>query len=72
MPVWLIQILITLAIKFGLPWILKKFPSIPPEVIKIIEELIQKLEGHKEEQKALVAEAKKKALQVCTGPDCSL
>lgn len=71
MPAWLIQLIITLAVKFGLPWILKKFPGIPPEVMKVIEELLGNLATHKEEKAKLVAEAKEK-VAACYGPECKL
>ena len=71
MPAWLIQLLITLAINFGLPWLLKKFPWIPPEVRKIIEDLINKLKDHKEQKEVLVSEAKQKVRE-CYGPNCKI
>lgn len=72
MPIWLIQLIVTLAVKFGVPFILKRFPSIPAEVIKIIEELIAKLTDQKAEKQVLIAEAKQKVKAICEGPHCEL
>ena len=43
MPAWLIQLLISLAIKIGLPALIKYIPQIPSEVVQIIEELLNNL-----------------------------
>lgn len=43
MPAWLIQIIVTLAIKFGVPYIVKLFPKIPDQVIDIIDTLLEQL-----------------------------
>lgn len=71
MPAWLIQIIVTLAIKFGIPFILKRFPGIPPEVIKIIEDLISKLTQHSEQKSIIVGQAKAD-LRKCIGDSCKL
>lgn len=67
MPAIIVQILITLALKFGLPWILTKFPGIPASVIQIIEKLIEDLQNHKMAKKELLDQAKEKALNACKG-----
>ncbi len=70
MPAWIIQLIVTLAVRLGLPWVLKKFPGIPAEVQKVIEELLENLTQHKSEKKVLVSEAKKK-ISACYGDTCS-
>ncbi len=47
MPVWLINLLVSLAIKVGLPYLLKAFPWIPQEVMAIINKLIEDLKDPK-------------------------
>lgn len=69
MPGWLISLLATLAIKFGIPWIIKKWPGIPQQVIDIINELLSKLNDPNQSNSA----AKKVAIfkiKECTGVGC--
>ncbi len=47
MPIWLVNLLAQLAIQFGIPYLLKVIPGIPPAVIEIIEELLKKLQDPK-------------------------
>lgn len=70
MPAWLISFLISLAVKFGVPFLLSKMPWIPDEVKKIIEDLIGKLAGHKAERTDLVQQAKKDIQKACEGVAC--
>lgn len=69
MPHWLLQLLVTLAVQFGIPWLLKAFPWLPKEVIAIIEELLKALQDQKMEKKALIKEAKQN-IAACYGPNC--
>jgi len=46
-PVWLLNLIIQVAIKVGLPWVITKFPKIPSEVVAIIEQLIKDLNNTK-------------------------
>lgn len=61
MPAWLIKTLIGLAVRFGLPWVLKHFPGIPEAVRKIIEQLLEALAGEpsRERKRELVKQAKR-------------
>lgn len=68
MPFWL-TIIINLALRFGVPWLLKKFPFLPPNIREIIEKLIGDLDVKKAEKKELVAKAKAE-IKACTGPNC--
>lgn len=43
MPAWILNLLIQLAIKVGVPALVKYFPKIPSEIIAIINELIDAL-----------------------------
>jgi len=43
MPGWLINIIVTIAVKVGLPWVIKKFPGIPQEILAVIVQLIEDL-----------------------------
>ena len=43
MPNWLLQIIVTLAIRVGVPELVKLFPKIPQEVIDIINKLLDAL-----------------------------
>jgi hypothetical protein len=64
MPAWLLNLLIKLAIDFGLPFLLKKFPWIPGEVKQIIEELLAQIKeanGQKAEVRRVKVEAKREA-----------
>lgn len=69
MPAWLIQLIVTLALQFGLPFVQKLFPKLPPEVIALIQALIEKLLGHKEEKKTLIQDTKKQ-IAACFGDNC--
>lgn len=69
MPFWVL-ILIRLAIKLGLPWLITKFPWIPKEIIAIIEKLIGEIKTAKYEQKNTVRAAKRRALDRCAGVAC--
>lgn len=75
MPVWIIQLLISLAVKFGLPFVLrliaKKFPGVPTELGSIIEELLKNLGKAKEDKKEAVRTAKLRVAE-CYGPTCNV
>lgn len=72
MPIFLINILISLAIKFGLAFFFKRFPGIPEEIKQIIKDLLEslKLAKTKAERAQLKAEAKQKVKKVCEGIAC--
>ncbi len=68
MPFWLV-ILINMALRFGVPWLLKRFPFLPPNIREIIEKLIGDLDVKKAEKRDLVAKAKAD-IKACVGPNC--
>ena len=43
MPAWILSMIIPLAIRLGVSFVLKRFPGIPPEVRAILESLQLKL-----------------------------
>jgi hypothetical protein len=72
MPAWLISLLVSLAVKVGVPILIKKLPWIPKEVVDIITKLIEDLEKaptpeSKKEAKAL---ALKQVRAHCSGVAC--
>jgi len=76
MPAWLIQLLVSLAIKFGIPWLVTKLPWIPTEVVSIINELLENLKdpkvsdsAAKKMAKAQIRAAVNKDVSVGRGPD---
>lgn len=71
MPSWLVTIIINyilpLAVKLGIPMLLKKFPNLPPEIQQIIEDLIKHLTDPvkpAEEKKVAKREAARKLKQL--------
>lgn len=67
MPSWLIQLLVGLAIKVGIPYLVKLLPGIPPEVIQVIEELIKQLQGANQTKQAAKQDAHQRIRKVITG-----
>lgn len=51
MPVWL-HILVSIALKLGMPWLLKMFPWIPESVIAELQKLIDALSEDKKAHRA--------------------
>lgn len=70
MPAWLLSFLISLAIKLGMPFLLKLFPNLPPGIAAIIQKLIEDLSAHSATKTALVAQAKTDIKQACSGVGC--
>ena len=61
MPTWLLPIinwLIGLAIQYGIPWLVAKFPWLPANISKILQDLVDALEGHKATGQELKDQAK--------------
>jgi hypothetical protein len=54
MPNWLINILIDLALKVGVPYLLKLFPWLPQNLMDIIQNFIDDIKGHSTARKATV------------------
>lgn len=69
MPSWLVQLLVGLAIKIGVPALVKYFPKIPSEIIAVINELLDALKKPETDK----AEAKRSAIRKvkeCSGVAC--
>ncbi len=66
MPYW-VRILVSIAIRLGIPWLLKAFPGIPASVVeeirKLIEELTQSKKQARLQRKKRIREVKAK---LCT------
>lgn len=60
MPQWLIQWVLHIALKFGVPAILNHLPWLPVEIKTIIQELLKKLEEHQSDILDTVEDAKLK------------
>lgn len=65
MPAWLINIIVSLAIKVGIPWVVQHIPGIPQAVIDIITQLLNDLNNPKVSNSAAkkMAVAQVKALR---------
>lgn len=73
MPAWLITFLISAAIRLGLAWLVKHFPGLPPEIVKIIEELLQILgdsNASRQEKQSAKDAARQKIKDACSGTGC--
>lgn len=70
MPVWMINLLISLAVKWGLPWLLAKFPLLPPWLEQIIEKIIEDLKQENADKKQIIKEAHNQVRQACSGSAC--
>lgn len=68
MPFW-VSILVTLALKFGLPWLLKRFPWIPVEVREIVEDAVKKVNELKRAKEEAIQGARERAKE-CYGTGC--
>jgi hypothetical protein len=67
MPSWLIQILVTIAIKVGIPYLAKLIPGIPQSVIDVIEQLLSDLQDPKKSNSASKKRALKRIKEVHRG-----
>lgn len=68
MPVWLIELLISLALKFGLPYLIKAFPSLPKEVWEVVETILKAVQSAENPQDK--AKEIRTAVNQCTGVGC--
>lgn len=70
MPGWLISLLISLVLKLGVPWLLRRFPGLPPGIREILEKLIEDLRQAKADKQELVKKAKQDIKDKCSGVGC--
>lgn len=71
MPAFLIQMLVSLVLRFGMAWLLKRFPGIPDEVKQIVEETAGELSKHKEARRKTLRRARAR-VSGCVGPSCKV
>ena len=74
MPTFLVNLLISLIVKFGLPyvltWLHDRFPWIPIATVRpVLDELVENLKAHKEAKKETMQSAKQK-MRECLGVAC--
>lgn len=60
MPAWLIKIVVGLAVKYGMGWLMKRFPWIPDDVKAIIEQLVGELQKHQTAKVCMINDAQAK------------
>lgn len=72
MPAFLINLLITLAIRFGIPLILRRFPGLPAGVKEILEEFLESLKVNRRDRKAAEERAKARLKNECFGIECEI
>lgn len=71
MPSWLLQIIVTLAVKIGVPALLKYFPKLPPYILDIINKLLADLGNPKVSNSVAKKQALSKLraeMRSCPGP----
>jgi len=66
MPTWLINVLVTAAVKIGVPWLIQKFPWIPKEVVEIINQLVEQLKNPNVSNSVAKKTALKEVKEFCT------
>lgn len=66
MPTWLINALVGIAIKIGVPWLVKKFPWIPKEIVDIINELVEQLKNPNVSNSVAKKTAMRQVKEFCT------
>lgn len=66
MPTWLINIIVTLAVKVGLPWVVQKFPKMPQEIIDIISQLLEQLKNPTVSNSVAKKQALTRVKEFCT------
>lgn len=69
MPAWLINLLVKLAVSIGLPYLVKKFPGLPSEIWKMIEEILSHIKDSDDKPEATRKIQSK--VRECTGVGCA-
>ena len=70
MPAWLINALVSLAIKIGFPLLLKYIPWLPNEVLVIIEKLLSDLQKPDISNSMAKKTALRDVKEYCSGVGC--
>lgn len=66
---WLVPLLIRLAVSLGVPYVMKKFPGVPAELIQLLEEIAKHI--HSSDNPAAALDNVRKAVRECTGTGCA-
>ncbi len=70
MPAWLIGWIISIAVKLGLAWLVKRFPNLPPGIVVIIEDLLNNLKNPEVDKKEAKKAARQAIKEHCSGVGC--
>lgn len=70
MPQWLIDLLVNLAVKIGLPVVMKIFKGVPDAVWQAISDLLEHLKGHPTPE--VVSDNFVKKVNACIGETCKV
>lgn len=70
MPAWLLNLLVQLVIKLGLPALIKRFPGLPAELWALIEEILRHVAGSGNPSAATALLRVK--VKECTGAGCPI
>lgn len=66
MPTWLINALVVIAVKIGMPWLIQKFPWIPKEIVDVINQLVEQLKNPNVSNSVAKKIALKEVRDICT------
>lgn len=70
MPQWVINLLVDLAVKYGIPALMKVFKNVPEAIWKAISDLIEHLKGHPAPE--VVARNFSEKVAACIGETCKV
>lgn len=73
MPAWLLSFIISMALKFGVAWLMKQFPNLQtrfPILWAILSELIQKVESGELTRQEAEKQAHDRIKKECFGVGC--
>lgn len=74
MPAWLLSFIISMALKLGIAWLMRRFPNLQqrfPILWAILSELIKKVESGEMSRQEAEIEAHKRIKKECFGVACS-
>lgn len=53
MPAWLVQLLTTLALQFGIPWLTEKFSWLPKEFFVMLQDILKYVQAADDKKEAV-------------------
>ena len=68
MPAWLVELLVNLALKVGIPFLVEKFNWIPVEFWRVVQDLLSHVNDHPNKQEAI---QNVRAQLECIGVGCA-